>query len=167
MYFSYYSRNRLTLSTSEDTDDEVGDKNNEKNFQCYANLAVGSYSRPCVVHKNFKMIVHVPASALPSTPLAFSNRFEKVRVSIEQALSQKLRQIAWEPVTCGGGCDVVCVVCGVVCGVIWVWRGVVCGCGVWNGMWSDMGVVWVVCGGVSTCFYCTKPAASIPTTYSK
>jgi hypothetical protein len=66
--------------------------------QCYANLAVGSYSRPCRVHRNFKLIVHIPKSALLTTPPAFLNRFEKYCVSIEQALSQKLRQIDWEPV---------------------------------------------------------------------
>ena len=70
----------------------------EHRFQCFANLAVGSYSRPCIVHENFKLIVHIPASALPKTPLALLNRFEKYRVSVEQALSHKMQQIDWEPV---------------------------------------------------------------------
>jgi hypothetical protein len=61
-------------------------------------LAVGSYSRPCVVHKDFKIIVHVPASALSSTPLPFLNRFEKYPISLEQALDQKIRKAQWEEV---------------------------------------------------------------------
>eukprot|EP00026_Physarum_polycephalum_P000017 Phypoly_transcript_00017.p1 GENE.Phypoly_transcript_00017~~Phypoly_transcript_00017.p1 ORF type:complete len:3587 (+),score=621.73 Phypoly_transcript_00017:1211-10762(+) len=70
----------------------------EQMYKCYANLAVGSYSRPCVVHKDFKIIVHTPASALSTTPLPLLNRFEKYPISLEQALYQKLRLGQWEEI---------------------------------------------------------------------
>jgi hypothetical protein len=35
----------------------------------------GSYSKPCVVHKDFQLIVHMPARVRCAIP--FYNRFEK------------------------------------------------------------------------------------------
>ncbi len=70
-----------------------------KKYKCYANLATGSYSRPCVVHNDFKIIVHIPASSLSDNPLPFLNRFEKYPISLEQALSYKLLLVPdWEGV---------------------------------------------------------------------
>lgn len=43
----------------------------------YANVAVGSYSKPCLVHASFRCAVHLPLSQLPEAPAAFLNRFEK------------------------------------------------------------------------------------------
>jgi hypothetical protein len=59
--------------------------------QRFANLAVGSYSQRCKVHENFKIILHVPASSLPSVPLPLLNRFEKYFVSVEHALKYTLK----------------------------------------------------------------------------
>jgi hypothetical protein len=67
-------------------------------FQRFANLAVGAYTRPCIVHENFKMIVHVAESELGHTPRAFVNRFAKFRVSIAQSLEHKLQTLKWEMV---------------------------------------------------------------------
>ena len=48
----------------------------------YANIAIGSFSRPCPVKKEFRIVVHLPMSAVPSTPLPFLNRFEKYTLSL-------------------------------------------------------------------------------------
>lgn len=43
-------------------------------YDDYANVAVGTQSRPCAVHPNFKFVVHIPVSELPSCPLPFLDR---------------------------------------------------------------------------------------------
>lgn len=60
--------------------------------QYYANVAVGSFSRPCVVDPNFKIIVHMPISSLSGTQLPFLNRFEKYILSVEDALQEKIQK---------------------------------------------------------------------------
>jgi hypothetical protein len=62
--------------------------------QYLANIAVGSFSRPCPVHPDFRVVVHVPVSRLPHTPLPFLNRFEKYSLSIEDALTERLTALA-------------------------------------------------------------------------
>ena len=47
----------------------------------YANIAIGSYSRLCAVHPDFRIIVHMPLSDISKTPLPFLNRFEKYTLS--------------------------------------------------------------------------------------
>jgi len=74
----------------------------------YANLAVGKFSRHCKVHKDFKVvfltistishiiallnqikvIVHIPMSQLPSTPLPLLNRFERYVLSSHLVLQE-------------------------------------------------------------------------------
>lgn len=56
----------------------------------YANIAIGSYSRLCAVHPDFRIIVHTPLSAISRTPLPFLNRFEKFTLSCAVALEEKL-----------------------------------------------------------------------------
>ena len=56
----------------------------------YANISMGSFSRPCVVHPNTKIIVHIPVSQMPFTPLPFLNRFDKFRISVIDALNETL-----------------------------------------------------------------------------
>jgi hypothetical protein len=46
----------------------------------YAMVALGSYSRPCQVHKDFRIIVHLPTRM--RAPAPFYNRFEKYLVSV-------------------------------------------------------------------------------------
>eukprot|EP00727_Mastigamoeba_balamuthi_P014233 m51a1_g9432 hypothetical protein (4159) ;mRNA; f:408019-433718 len=59
----------------------------------YANVAVGSFSRPCYVHPDFRVIVHLPLSQLRRTPRPFLNRFEKFMLSPQDALQHKLRSL--------------------------------------------------------------------------
>ena len=87
----------------------------------YANVAFGSYSRPCIVHPDFRLIVHVsaggwlswrrnnvnpffpfaslqlPASAVARSPLPFLNRFEKYTLSKRDALDERLSQLTALP----------------------------------------------------------------------
>ena len=49
----------------------------------YANIAIGSYSRLCSVHPDFRIIVHTPLSSISRTPLPFLNRFEKYTLSLQ------------------------------------------------------------------------------------
>jgi uncharacterized membrane protein len=55
----------------------------------FSSVAVGSMSRPCKVHPSFKVIVHLPISQLPNTPLPFLSRFEKYVLSIDHCLMEK------------------------------------------------------------------------------
>lgn len=65
-------------------------------YQRYANLSFGPYTRPCLVHENFKLIVHMAESSLHSTPISFLSRFAKFRVSVSQSLEHKLHFLEWE-----------------------------------------------------------------------
>lgn len=56
----------------------------------YANISIGSFSRPCVVHPRTKIIVHVPVAQLPTTPLPFLNRFDKFSISLVDVLREEL-----------------------------------------------------------------------------
>lgn len=68
--------------------------------EAYANIALGSFSRYVKVHPNFRLIVHVPASQLGSTPLPFLNRLEKYPLSIKSALDKRVAEIALNPPSC-------------------------------------------------------------------
>ncbi|KAJ1563204.1 hypothetical protein HK405_005543 [Cladochytrium tenue] len=50
----------------------------------FTNVAVGSLSRPCLIHPNFKIIVVLPLISIRTTPLPFLDRFEKYQLSISQ-----------------------------------------------------------------------------------
>lgn len=67
------------------------DKNDPNKFVFYANVAVGSISRPCIVHPDFRVIVHIPLSELCNTPTPFLNRFEKYQLSIKDCLKEMLQ----------------------------------------------------------------------------
>jgi hypothetical protein len=66
----------------------------------YAQISVGSFSRPVRVHPNFRLIVHVPESSLPVTPLPFLNRMEKFRISVADALRQRIQKFKLSPPPC-------------------------------------------------------------------
>ena len=55
----------------------------------FANVAVGTFSRPCLYHKDFQLLVHLPASA--TAPAPFYNRFEKTYVSMPSVWGDVLR----------------------------------------------------------------------------
>ena len=81
---------------------EIAKSRDELDYQYFANVAIGSYSRPCIVHRNFKVIVHLPESVLKTTPFPFLNRFEKYYLSIEDALEATLQRRNWETFVVGG-----------------------------------------------------------------
>jgi hypothetical protein len=66
-------------------------------FTYFANVAIGSYSRPCKVHPNFQCIVHLPASELDHTPLPFLNRFEKYLINVDDILEHKMSEQQHSP----------------------------------------------------------------------
>ncbi|KAH3765624.1 AAA+ ATPase [Pelomyxa schiedti] len=73
--------------------DMAKDPTNSSTRLCYANLAAGSFSQPCLVHDNFRVIVHVPKSSLQTIPTPLLNRFEKYCLGIDDALFERLQMI--------------------------------------------------------------------------
>jgi hypothetical protein len=63
----------------------------------FANIPLGSYSSLVRVHESFRLIVHVPISQLPKTPLPFINRFEKYTLSVRDALAQRVLEVSLNP----------------------------------------------------------------------
>ncbi|KAJ1631512.1 hypothetical protein T492DRAFT_54450 [Pavlovales sp. CCMP2436] len=59
----------------------------------YANVAVGSYSKPCLVSTQFRCAVHLPVTELPSAPAAFLNRFEKYILASSDVLAARLTRL--------------------------------------------------------------------------
>jgi hypothetical protein len=53
------------------------------NLAFYANIAIGSFSRPCKVDGAFRLVIHLPLSAVAKTPLPFLNRLEKYTLSLQ------------------------------------------------------------------------------------
>ncbi|KAL6077130.1 Replication factor C small subunit [Balamuthia mandrillaris] len=91
------SRGRGLYFNEEET--EEGQQEAKKTeYQYYANVAIGSYSRPCMVHPNFWVIVHVPMSTLKDTPLPFLNRFEKYILSVSDGLKHAVALRKWKEV---------------------------------------------------------------------
>jgi hypothetical protein len=63
----------------------------------FANIPLGSFSSLVRVHESFRLIVHVPISQLPETPLPFLNRFEKYTLSVRDALAQRVLEVSLNP----------------------------------------------------------------------
>lgn len=63
----------------------------------FANIPLGSFSSLVRVHESFRLIVHVPMSQLPKTPLPFLNRFEKFTLSVRDALAQRVLEVSLNP----------------------------------------------------------------------
>ena len=61
-----------------------------KGRRYYANIAIGSHSKPCRVDPNFQCIVHIQKSFLDYAPQPFLNRFEKFHVSQRDLLDASL-----------------------------------------------------------------------------
>ena len=66
-------------------------------IDAFANIPLGSFSSLVRVHESFRLIVHVPISQLPKTPLPFLNRFEKFTLSVRDALVQRVTDISLNP----------------------------------------------------------------------
>lgn len=65
--------------------------------EAYANIALGSFSRYVKVHPNFRLIIHVPKSQLPFTPLPFLNRLEKYTLSVRNTLDERIEELSNHP----------------------------------------------------------------------
>ena len=65
----------------------------DDSIRYYANIAVGSISKPCLVDLNFQCIVHMRLSELEHVPAAFLNRFEKYRLSQLDLLQCRSRNL--------------------------------------------------------------------------
>ena len=59
----------------------------------FANICIGSFSRPAIVHRDTKVIIIVSESELPSTPLPLLNRFDKFTISVEDVLEEEIHKI--------------------------------------------------------------------------
>ncbi|XP_065828093.1 uncharacterized protein [Oscarella lobularis] len=59
----------------------------------YANIAIGSHSKPCRVDPQFQCIVHMRQSELQNAPAPFLNRFEKFLVSQEDLLESSMQAL--------------------------------------------------------------------------
>ena len=64
-----------------------------KGRRYYANIAIGSHSKPCRVDPNFQCIVHIQKSFLEYAPQPFLNRFEKFYVSQKDLLRASLKAL--------------------------------------------------------------------------
>lgn len=56
----------------------------------FANLGIGTHSRNCFVHPDFRVVVIVARSELPNVPRPFMNRFERYVVSPQHLLDAAL-----------------------------------------------------------------------------
>lgn len=56
----------------------------------YANVAIGSYIKPCLVHPHFQCVVIIKDSEIANTPHAFLNRFEKYALTHQLLLKDLL-----------------------------------------------------------------------------
>jgi hypothetical protein len=66
-------------------------------IDAFANIPLGSFSSLVRVHESFRLVVHVPLSQLPKTPLPFLNRFEKYTLSVRDALVQRVLEVSLNP----------------------------------------------------------------------
>ncbi|KAI6653841.1 hypothetical protein LOD99_3343 [Oopsacas minuta] len=64
-----------------------------KGRRYYANIAIGSHSKPCRVDPNFQCIVHIQKSFLEDAPQPFLNRFEKFHVSQKDLLEASINAL--------------------------------------------------------------------------
>eukprot|EP01125_Pyxidicula_operculata_P015208 TRINITY_DN5141_c1_g2_i1.p2 TRINITY_DN5141_c1_g2~~TRINITY_DN5141_c1_g2_i1.p2 ORF type:complete len:455 (+),score=42.24 TRINITY_DN5141_c1_g2_i1:58-1365(+) len=64
-------------------------------MQYFAHIANSS---PCLVHKDFRMIVHLSKSELEQTDLQFLGRFEKYTLSIEDVLRHYTATRSWKKI---------------------------------------------------------------------
>ncbi len=71
-------------------------------FRC---CAVGSFSRPCKVDPQSRIVVYAPESQLDTMPLPFLARFEKYRVSVDDLLAETLLTLGERDRESGNPCD--------------------------------------------------------------
>ena len=76
---------------------KVGTQEEEKKTHFFANVAIGSHSKPCRVNHNFQCLVVIKESELALTPAPFLNRFEKYRLSTACFLEASLNKLSLAP----------------------------------------------------------------------
>lgn len=67
---------------------ELPDRDGSKRY--YTNLAVGSLSHGCIVHPDFKLLLHMPLSQLPTEQVPLLDRFEKYTLGIDHVLKERV-----------------------------------------------------------------------------
>jgi hypothetical protein len=99
--FSALQGQKIVLSQTEELNESFYDLFNQ-NFRCFekngktlyfANIAAGGISRPSQIHPEFCCVVHVPVSRLTTVPAPFLNRFEKFRLSVQDALEARCQSL--------------------------------------------------------------------------
>ena len=69
----------------------IEDSTHGKRF--YANVAIGSYVKPCPVDPHFQCVVIIKESDVARTPAAFLNRFEKYSLNHRLLLDDLLESL--------------------------------------------------------------------------
>ena len=69
----------------------INDPELKQGARYYANIAIGSHSKPCRVDPNFQCVVVMKKSEVMTTPGPFLNRFEKYLISHESLLQSMLQ----------------------------------------------------------------------------
>ena len=62
----------------------------EKGTRYFANVAIGPYTKPCLVHPNFQCVVVINQSEILKMPSPFLNRFEKYLISHKNLLESRM-----------------------------------------------------------------------------
>ncbi|KAL0055748.1 hypothetical protein WJX82_004037 [Trebouxia sp. C0006] len=58
-------------------------RDKDQNAKLYVQIGIGSYSKPCNVHPEARIVVHTPARLLHTLQAPFLDRFEKYAVSVD------------------------------------------------------------------------------------
>jgi hypothetical protein len=91
LFNKHYSSVRVSSSKG---GDESGAAESPATRRYYANIGIGSLSRPCIVHPKARVIVHVTKSEFAKIQLPFLNRFEKYSISLRDVVNENLSAIS-------------------------------------------------------------------------
>jgi hypothetical protein len=81
-FYDVLNKHYMELKKNDDDGNEI--------IKYFANVAIGALSRLCVVHKDFKIIIHLPIKDLSRAPAPFLNRFEKYVLGFNQIYEEKI-----------------------------------------------------------------------------
>lgn len=91
LFNKHYSSVRVSSSKG---GDEPTASESPATRRYYANIGIGSLSRPCIVHPKARVIVHVTKSEFAKIQLPFLNRFEKYSISLKDVVNENLSAIS-------------------------------------------------------------------------